>query len=49
MGKPSIRLHDGYTVVDVLLVFEKNHRKGRVAFDADARVAGLFVLMPEVL
>ncbi len=49
MGPPAVRLHDGYTVVDVPLVYEKGTRNGRVAFDVDARVAGFFVLMPGVV
>ncbi len=48
MGRASIRLHGAHTVADVPLVFERGRRKGWVTFDADARVAGFFVLLAEV-
>jgi hypothetical protein len=40
----SVKTHDGYTVVDMPLVFERGVRTGRVVFDG--RVAGFFVLLP---
>ena len=45
--KPAVRVHGGHTVVDVPLVFERAVRTGRVAFDAEGRVSGFFMLVPE--
>jgi hypothetical protein len=47
MRRPAVRVHGGHTVVDVPLVFERAVRTGRVAFDAEGRVSGFFVLVPE--
>jgi hypothetical protein len=47
MGEPFIRRQGGYTVVDVPLEFEAGSMKGRVAYDGEGRVAGLFVLTPQ--
>jgi len=47
MGTPTVALNRGYTVTDVPLAFERGDRTGRVALDADGRVAGFFVLPPE--
>ena len=46
MRKPKVRVHGGHSVVDVPLVFERAVRTGRVAFDAEGRVSGFFVLLP---
>jgi hypothetical protein len=35
-------------VVDVPLAFERGPMKGRVAFDAQGKISGLFVLYPDV-
>ncbi|MDA8302221.1 MAG: DUF3887 domain-containing protein [Actinomycetota bacterium] len=45
--KPAVKVHGGHTVVDVPLVFERAVRTGRVAFDAEGRVSGFFVLLPQ--
>jgi len=47
-GDPSVISRSGYTVVDIPVTYEKGKRKGRVALDPDARIAGFFVLMSEV-
>ena len=49
MRKPAVRAHGGHTVVDVPLVFERGIRTGRVAFDAEGRVSGFFVLLPQAV
>jgi hypothetical protein len=45
-GEPFVRAADTLTVVDVPLAFEAGDMVGRVAFSADALIAGLFVLTP---
>ena len=47
MDKPVAHQVGDYTVVDVPLHFEAAEMKGRVAYDADGKVAGLFVLRPD--
>lgn len=47
MGEPFVRRQADHTVVDLPLEFEAGSMKGRVAYDGDGRVAGLFILMPE--
>ncbi len=46
-GEPSAYRAGDYTVVDVPLFFEAGERTGRVSYDQDARVAGLFFLPTE--
>jgi hypothetical protein len=46
-GDPFVRRIGDHTVVDVPLRYEAGDMKGRVAFDSDELVAGLFVLPPE--
>ena len=46
-GEPFVRRVGGYTVVDLPLCYEAGDMKARVAFDADEKVAGLFILVPE--
>lgn len=46
MRSPAVKVHGGYTVVDVPLVFEGGVRTGRVAFDSAGWVSGFFVLTP---
>lgn len=48
-GEPLVRQLGDYTVVDVPMSFESAEMKGRVAYNADGQVAGLFVLTPETL
>ncbi len=47
-GEPFVRRIGKHTVVDVPLQFEAGPMKGRVAYDQDRRIAGLFVLNPDV-
>ena len=47
LGTPAVSVRSGYTVVDVPIAFEREQATGRVAFDADRRVAGFFVLPSE--
>jgi hypothetical protein len=47
MGEPVVHQAGDYTVADVPLWFEAGEMKGRVAYDADGRVAGLFVVKPD--
>jgi Protein of unknown function (DUF3887) len=48
MGEPFTRQLGDYTVVDVPLQFEIGEQTGRVSFSRDGKVAGLFVLPPEL-
>ena len=48
MGRPTVTQRGPIQVVDVPLAFERGPMKGRVAFDPEGRVSGLFVLHPEV-
>ena len=49
MGEPLVRQVGDYTVADIPLDFEAGELKGRVAYDQDGRVSGLFVLPPHTL
>jgi Protein of unknown function (DUF3887) len=44
---PFVRRIGDYTVVDIPLRYEAGDMKARVAFDADEKVAGFYVLAPE--
>jgi Protein of unknown function (DUF3887) len=46
-GEPFVRRIGDHTVVDIPLRYEAGDMKARVAFDADAKVAGFFILAPE--
>jgi hypothetical protein len=46
-GEPFVRRIGDHTVVDIPLRYEAGDMKARVAFDADEKVAGLFILTPE--
>ncbi len=48
MGEPHAHQMGDYTVVDIPLRFEVGEQMGRVSFSRDGKVAGLFVLPPEV-
>jgi Protein of unknown function (DUF3887) len=48
MGEPFVRQLGDYTVVDIPMEFEASEMKGRVAFNADGQVSGLFILNPDV-
>lgn len=43
LGEPTVYQAGDYTIADVPLRFEAGDRLGRVAFDVDSRVAGLFI------
>jgi hypothetical protein len=47
MGEPFVRQLGDYTVVDIPMEFEASERKGRVAFNAEGQVSGLFILNPD--
>lgn len=47
-GRPSVVTMGANTVVTIPMRFAWGDMKGRVAFDADGKVAGFFVLRPEV-
>jgi len=47
INEPMVQVRAGHVVVDVPMAFDNGARIGRVAFDADCRVAGLFMLSPE--
>jgi hypothetical protein len=46
-AEPFTRRIGDHTVVDIPLCYEAGDMKARVAFDADEKVAGLFILAPE--
>jgi Protein of unknown function (DUF3887) len=46
-GEPFVRRVGDLTLVDIPLRYEAGDMKARVAFDADEKVAGLFILMPD--
>lgn len=48
-GEPFVRMIGKHTVVDVPLYFEAGEMNGRVAYDHDGRIAGLFVLIPQAI
>jgi uncharacterized protein DUF3887 len=47
-GEPAMRQLGQHTIVDVPLSFEAGEGTGRVTFDADGRVAGLFLRPADV-
>ena len=46
-GEPYVRRIGDLTVVDIPLCYEAGDMKARVAFDADERVAHIFILNPD--
>jgi Protein of unknown function (DUF3887) len=46
MGEPAVRQLGDYTVADVPLSFEAGLLSGRVVYDSEAKISGLFVLGP---
>ena len=46
-GEPFTRRAGDLTVVDIPLRYEAGDMKARVAFDADEKVAGLYILLPD--
>jgi len=47
-GEPFVHQQADYTMVDLPLEFEAGAMKGRVAYNSEGRVAGLFILVPDV-
>jgi hypothetical protein len=47
MGEPLVRPLGGYTVVDIPLTFDGGQMKGRVSYNAEGQVSGLFIVTPE--
>ena len=47
-AEPFVRRIGDHTVVDVPLRYEAGEMKARVAFDTDEKVAGFFILPPEM-
>jgi len=45
---PFVRRIGDHTVVDIPLRYEAGDMKARIAFDLDEKVAGLFILPPEI-
>jgi Protein of unknown function (DUF3887) len=46
-GEPFVRRVGDLTVVDIPLRYEGGDMKARVAFDADEKVASMFILNPD--
>jgi hypothetical protein len=47
MGEPLVRPLGGYTVVDIPLTFAGGQMKGRVSYNREGQVSGLFIVTPE--
>jgi hypothetical protein len=47
MGEPLVRRLGGYTVVDIPLTFAAGQMKGRVSYNGEGQVSGLFIVTPE--
>jgi hypothetical protein len=47
MGQASARQAGDLTIVDIPMSFEASEMKGRVVYDQDGNVTGLFVLFPD--
>jgi hypothetical protein len=47
MGQASARRAGDLTIVDIPMSFEAGEMKGRVVYDEDGKVTGLFVLFPD--
>ncbi len=48
VGRPTVAARDKYRVVDIPLAFERGPMKARISFDSEDRIAGLFVLYPDL-
>ena len=48
LGRPAVHQRGDITVVDVPVEFEAGSLKGRISFDSDGAVAGLFLVNPVV-
>lgn len=49
MGEPLTRQAGDLTIVEIPLTFEASEMKGRVVYDRQGKVAGLFVLRPDAI
>jgi len=49
MGEAAARQAGDLTIVDIPMTFEASEMKGRVVYDKDGKVTGLFVLAPDAL
>ena len=49
LGEASARQAGDLTIVDIPMSFEASEMKGRVVYDEDGKVTGLFVLRPDAL
>ena len=49
MGEAAARQAGNLTIVDIPMTFEASEMKGRVVYDKDGKVTGLFVLAPDAL
>jgi hypothetical protein len=49
MGEAGARQAGDLTIVDTPMTFEASEMKGRVVYDKEGRVTGLFVLGPDAL
>jgi hypothetical protein len=47
MGEPLVRQLGDYTVVDIPLTFAAGQMKGRVSYNTEGQVSGLFIVTPE--
>ena len=47
-GDPAVRVSGEHTIVDVPMSFAQGDMKGRVVYDGDEKIAGFFVLNPDV-
>ena len=47
MGEPLVRQLGDHTVIDIPLTFEAGQMKGRVSYNGERQVSGLFILTPE--
>jgi hypothetical protein len=48
-GEPVSRQAGDLTIVDIPMTFEASEMKGRVVYDQQGKVAGLFVLSPDAI
>jgi hypothetical protein len=48
IGDPAVVSLGSYTVVDIPIAYKKGERNARIALEADARIAGFFVLNANV-
>ena len=49
MGEAAARQAGNLTIVDIPMSFEASEMKGRIVYDKDGKVTGLFVLKPDAI